>query len=189
MRALSKEETQAVFKKLVQFLGKNAELLLELTPPHVFRLNQARVFIMSETLVKACSSIPKKQLIAAGVCIGKFTKSKRFHLQISALEYLAQFCTNKVWLKASAEGSFLYGNHILKRHVAKMTENIPAKAGVVICSPTDTPLGFGVLNFSTLDLRARDTETIAVFNQSDLGLYLRKEREMFGGGVQAEEHE
>lgn len=64
-----------------------------------------------------------------------------------------------------------------------MTENAPAKCGVVIMSPTDVALGFGVLNKGTVDLRACDTETIAVFNQSDAGLYIRKEREIFGGGV------
>lgn len=146
-------------------------------------MNRERVFIVAENVLKAASNIPRKHLISLGTCLGKWTKTKKFHLQISALEYLAQFAEHKVWLKPQGEGSFLYGNPVPKRHVAKVTENAPAKIGVVIFSPTEMPLGFGVLNKSTVDLRDADTETIAVFNQSDAGLYLRKEREIFGGGA------
>ena len=38
---------------------------------------------------------------------------------------------------------FLYGNHILKHHIAKMSDNIPQYAGLVILNLKDMPLGFG----------------------------------------------
>ena len=50
----------------------------------------------------------------------------------------------QVWVKPSAEMSFLYGNHVLKSGLAKVTENTPSNAGVVIFSLSDVPLGFGV---------------------------------------------
>ena len=42
------------------------------------------------------------------------------------------------------EQTFRYGNHILKGHLARITENTPNNHGVVIFSITDVPLGFGM---------------------------------------------
>ena len=36
--------------------------------------------------------------------------------------------------------SYLYGNHILKAHVAKMTEEVPEHQGVVVFNMNDIPL-------------------------------------------------
>jgi 60S ribosome subunit biogenesis protein NIP7 len=36
-------------------------------------------------------SVGRDQLISLGVCFGKFTKSKKFKLHITALDYLAQY--------------------------------------------------------------------------------------------------
>ena len=46
----------------------------------------------------------------------------------------------KVWIKPAAEQSFLYGNHILKNGIARMTESTPQYEGVVIFSSSDIPL-------------------------------------------------
>ena len=56
-----------------------------------------------------------------------------------------------------------------------MTENIPQYAGVIIYSMNDTPLGFGVAAKGTLDIKTLDPTSIVVFNQSDIGEYLRSE--------------
>ena len=56
-----------------------------------------------------------------------------------------------------------------------MTENIPKYSGVIICSANDVALGFGVLGRSTDELKALDPTTIVVFNQADVGEYLRNE--------------
>jgi 60S ribosome subunit biogenesis protein NIP7 len=45
-----------------------------------------------------------------------------------------------VWIKPAAEQSFLYGNHILKNGIARMTESTPQYEGVVIFSSSDIPL-------------------------------------------------
>lgn len=88
---------------------------------------------------------------------------------------MAKFAQYKVWVKPTGEQTFLYGNHIVKAHVGRMTENIPQYAGVVIFSMNDTPLGFGVAAKGTLDLKTLDPTSIVVFNQSDIGEYLRSE--------------
>lgn len=61
---------------------------------------------------------------------------------------------------------FLYGNHVVKAHLGKITEDTPEHQGVVVFSMTDTPLGFGVTARSTIDTRKLDPTAIIVFNQA-----------------------
>ena len=81
----------------------------------------------------------------------------------------------QIWVKPSAEMQFLYGNHILKSGLGRITEATPANAGVVILNMADVPLGFGVAAKSTADCRRLDPSGIVAFHQSDVGEYLRKE--------------
>lgn len=82
--------------------------------PHVFRLHKGRVYYVSERVVGLAGSVSKKELVALGCAMGKFTKSGKFKLHVTALEVLSQHARYKIWLKPSAELSFLYGNHVLK---------------------------------------------------------------------------
>ena len=45
----------------------------------------------SEMIMRKATNIARKQLISLGTCIGKFTKSGKFHLQITALDVLAPY--------------------------------------------------------------------------------------------------
>jgi 60S ribosome subunit biogenesis protein NIP7 len=81
----------------------------------------------------------------------------------------------QVWVKRSAEMSFLYGNHIMKSGLAKIMENTPTNAGVIVLSMSDIPLGFGVTAKSTADCRTADPGTIVALHQADIGEYLRSE--------------
>jgi len=116
-------------------------------------------------------------LASLGICFGKFTKSGRFRLHVTSLDILAKFAKHKVWVKPSGEQSFVYGNHVLKAHVGRVTENIAQYAGVIIFSMNDTPLGFGKSAKATLNLKDLDPTAIAFFNQADIGEYLRVEDE------------
>lgn len=78
-------------------------------------------------------------------------------------------------MKPSAEMSFLYGKHILKAGLGRITENTPQYQGVVVYSMSDIPLGFGLTAKSTQDCRRADPSTIVCFNQADCGEYLRDE--------------
>jgi 60S ribosome subunit biogenesis protein NIP7 len=89
----------------------------------------------------------------------------------------------QVWLKPSSEMSFLYGNHVLKSGLGRITDNTPAYAGVVVCSMSDVPLGFATTAKSTLDCRKLDPSGIVAFHQADTGEYLRSEEEMIGARV------
>lgn len=75
--------------------------------------------------MRKAANIGRDNLVALGTCFGKFTKTGKFRLQITCLDYLAQFAEYKVWVKPSAELSFLYGNHVLKSGLGRITENTP----------------------------------------------------------------
>ncbi|CAJ1400529.1 unnamed protein product [Effrenium voratum] len=98
MRALTDDETRLVFEKLKKYIGTNLRQMVD-RPDGIFlfRLHKERVFYMNERLLKHAGHIPKKDLLSAGVCIGKAR--------------LAQY---RVWLKPSGEQHFVYGNHVVK---------------------------------------------------------------------------
>lgn len=78
-------------------------------------------------------------------------------------------------MKPSAELSFLYGNHVLKAGLGRITENTPQHQGVIVYSMADVALGFGVMARSTAECRKLGPEEIVCFHQADLGEYLREE--------------
>ena len=73
-------------------IGENIRLLLERPDGlYCFRLHKDRVYYMSETLMRHALSFPRHALISVGTCFGKFTKSGKFHLHVTALEFLAPY--------------------------------------------------------------------------------------------------
>eukprot|EP00918_Siedleckia_nematoides_P007810 GHVU01016969.1.p1 GENE.GHVU01016969.1~~GHVU01016969.1.p1 ORF type:complete len:185 (-),score=33.76 GHVU01016969.1:2-556(-) len=180
MRELTEDETKKVFDKLTKFVGQNLMSIVSAandTSDHanVFRLHQDRVYYVKRKLVKVAECVPRKQLMSVGVILGKFTKSKKFRLQITAIDLLARHCTNKIWLSPAGEQSFVYGNNVIKRHLSRVTETVMGNSGVVLLSPSDIPLGFGVAAKSTNEMRACGSEMIVVYHQSDVGEFLRGE--------------
>ena len=175
MRPLTEEETKTLFLKLSEYIGKNIEKMINRSDDqrHCFRLLKDRCYYVSEPIMKAATSINRDDLLHVGVCLGKFTKSGKFRLHITALEYLSQYAQYKVWVKPSAEMSFLYGNHVTKQGLARMTENTPQYSGVVVYSMSDIPLGFGVAAQSTEHCQSLDPTGNVVLHQADIGEYLR----------------
>lgn len=84
----------------------------------------------------------------------------------------------KVWLKPSSEMTFLYGNHITKGGIARMTDGIPQYAGIVVFSMNNQPLGFGLANQPTERARELDATAVVVLHQADVGEYLRVEEDL-----------
>nr|XP_038041260.1 60S ribosome subunit biogenesis protein NIP7 homolog [Anas platyrhynchos] len=179
MRPLTEAETRAVFEKLGRYIGENIQLLVERPDgTYCFRLHRDRVYYVSEKLLKGAASIPRGSLVALGTCFGKFTKTQKFRLNVTALDFLAPYCQGrgyKVWVKPGSEQSFLYGNHVLKSGLGRITENTAQYQGVVVYSMADVPLGFGVAAKSTQDCRKVDPMAIVVFHQADVGEYVRSE--------------
>lgn len=73
-------------------IGRNVGYLIDRTDePHVFRLQKDRVYYVKEELLKRAENVGRDNLISLGVCFGKFTKTLKFKLHITCLDYLAQY--------------------------------------------------------------------------------------------------
>lgn len=49
------------------------------------------MYYVSDEIVKRASNVCHENLICIGVCFGKFTKTKKFHLHVTALDYLGPY--------------------------------------------------------------------------------------------------
>lgn len=180
MRQLTEDETRVVFEKLAGYIGRNITNLIDnKDTPHVFRLQKDRVYYVPENVARLATSVARGQLMSLGICLGKFTKTGKFRLHITALSILSQHAKYKIWIKPNGEMPFLYGNHVLKAHVGKMSDDIPEHAGVIVFSIHDSPLGFGVSAKSTSEARNLPPTAIVAFRQADIGEYLRDEDTLF----------
>ena len=149
MRALTEEETQTLFAKLANYTGRSLTHII--APPanpsskdtedrHVFRLHQSRVYYVRQSLANLATSIPRHNLLSLGTCLGKFTKTGKFRLHITALDVIAPHARYKVWVKPNGEMPFLYGGNIVKAHVGRWSEDCPEHQGVVVLGMDDKPL-------------------------------------------------
>ena len=167
------------FNKLAKYIGNGIKALVDRPDGRwCFRLHRDRVFYVSEHQVKHAAALPRAELVSMGCTFGKFTKTRKFRLHVTCLDYLAKHAVYKVWLKPSAEQSFLYGNHVLKAGLGRITEDTPQYQGVVVLNMADVPLGFGTSSRSTAEVRKLDPQGIVAFHQADIGEYLRDEAEL-----------
>ncbi|CAH2004572.1 unnamed protein product [Acanthoscelides obtectus] len=179
MKRLSEERTRILFEKLSKYIGSNIKLLIERPDGlYCFREQKDRVYYVSEKILKLSSNIPPEKLISVGTCFGKFTKSNKFRLHITALNYLAPYAQSKIWLKPSTEQQFLYGHHITKSGLGRISENIEKYQGVVIYNMQDLPLGFGAAAKSTAECKLADPLASVCFHQADIGEYIRSEEDL-----------
>jgi 60S ribosome subunit biogenesis protein NIP7 len=149
MRQLTDAETKTLFEKLASYTGRSLNNLLTETnslpnsknPDHyVFRIQKDRVYYVRESLANLATSVARDNLLSLGTCIGKFTKTGKFRLHITALDVIAPHARYKVWVKPNGEMPFLYGGHVLKAHVGRWSEDCPEHQGVIVMSMNDTPL-------------------------------------------------
>lgn len=77
--------------------GKNLVHLIDRPDePYCFRLHRDRVFYVSEASMRLGISVARPNLVSLGTCFGKFSKSGKFKLHITALDYVAQYAKYKV---------------------------------------------------------------------------------------------
>ncbi|KAK3066279.1 ribosome biosynthesis protein nip7 [Coniosporium uncinatum] len=189
MRPLTEKETQTLFTKLANYTGRSLNALLTSTSTpssasarpdrHVFRIQGSRVYYVRESLANLATSVARDQLLSLGTCLGKFTKTGKFRLHITALDVIAPHARYKVWVKPNGEMPFLYGGNVVKAHVGRWSEDCPEHQGVVVYSMNDTPLGFGVTARSTAEGRRLEPTSVVTFRQADVGEYLREEDTLF----------
>ena len=146
MRPLTEAETQTLFSKLANYTGRSLTHLI--APPngsteedrHVFRLHESRVYYVRLSIANLATSIARGNLLSLGTCLGKFTKTGKFRLHITALDVIAPHARYKLWVKPNGEMPFLYGGNIVKAHVGRWSEDCPEHQGVVVLGMDDTPL-------------------------------------------------
>ncbi|VDK43296.1 unnamed protein product [Anisakis simplex] len=180
MRPLTDEETELVFKKLASYIGDNIRHLVDRDDlQYCFRYHKVtrldRVYYCSKALMQKAACISREKLLSFGSCLGKFTKTKKFYLHITALDYIAPYAKYRVWVNAQGEQHFLYGNNIVKSLVSRMSEGCESHQGVIVHNMNDIPIGFGVTSKSTAECRKADPTAIIVLHQCDLGEYIRRE--------------
>lgn len=171
-----------VTKRLLDIysIGPNVKQLIDRPDgTYCFREHRDRVYYVSEKILKLAETFNPNQLVCVGTCFGKFTKSNKLKLHITALTYLAPYAQYKIWVKPSFEQQFLYGNHVPKSGLGRITENTPQYAGTVVYSMSDMPLGFGVAARSTADCKLADPLATVCFHQADIGEYIRSEDTLF----------
>lgn len=97
VRPLTETETKTLFSKLANYLGSNLVHLVD-TPedPHVFRLHRSRVYYVREQMIRQAVSVPRVNLISLGVCLGKFSKTEKFRLHVTALDLMGRYAKHKV---------------------------------------------------------------------------------------------
>ncbi len=124
------------------YLGINVQNLIKRNDePHCMRLHNSRVYYIPEKLMRQSTNISRDELISIGTCLGKFTKTGKFRLGVTALDYMSEHALHKVWVKPSAELNFLYGNNIVKSGLARITERVPQYGGVIVYSMSNLPMG------------------------------------------------
>ncbi len=97
MRPLTDEEMRAFFEKLQTYVGPNITKLIDRSDePYTFRMIKDRVYYLSESQMKLSSNIARDHLLSIGTCFGKFTKSGKFRLHVTCLDYLSQYSVYKV---------------------------------------------------------------------------------------------
>ncbi|KAI2472028.1 60S ribosome subunit biogenesis protein NIP7 [Annulohypoxylon bovei var. microspora] len=185
MRPLTEPETKVLFEKLANYTGNSLKNLIAPLDDsadadrYVFRLNRDRVYYVLLSVANLATSISRDNLASLGICLGKFTKTGKFRLHITALPILAEHARYKLWIKPNGEMPFLYGGNVVKAHVGRWSDDCPSHQGIVVYSMSDTPLGFGVTARSTAEARRLDPTGIVCFRQSDCGEYLRDEDTLF----------
>jgi ribosome biogenesis protein Nip4 len=81
-----------LFCFLIFSIGANVKLLIDRADgTYCFRENKNRVYYVSEKILLLSTNVPPDKLVTVGTCFGKFTKTGKFILHITALTYLAPY--------------------------------------------------------------------------------------------------
>ncbi|KAL4864416.1 hypothetical protein BDV12DRAFT_176181 [Aspergillus spectabilis] len=185
MRPLTEKETQTLFSKLAEYTGSSLKALISGVGEErqVFRLSHGgRVYYVKLALANLATSIPRDNLLSLGICMGKFTKTGKFRLHITALPILAEHARSKIYIRPNGIMPFLYGSNCAKAHLARITEDLTEHSGVIVCTQDDVPLGFGITARSSADMKKLEPTGIVCFRQADCGEYLRDEDTLFASG-------
>ncbi|KAJ7900209.1 hypothetical protein B0H14DRAFT_1554995 [Mycena olivaceomarginata] len=175
MRPLTEEESRAVFEKLANYIGKNLIHLIDRPDgPYCFRLQKDRVYYVSEESMRLGISIARPNLVSLGTCFGKFSKSGKFKLHITALDYLAKYAKYKVWIKPNGEMPLP-----IREPRPQSTPWAHYRGHAGASRSRRFQYERHAATRATVDTRKLDPTSIIIFHQADVGEYLRDEDTLF----------
>nr|XP_034380720.1 60S ribosome subunit biogenesis protein NIP7 homolog [Arvicanthis niloticus] len=92
MGPLTEEKTRVMFEKIAKYIGENLQLLVDRPDgTYCFWMHNDRVYYVSEMILKLAANISGDKLMSLGTCFGKFTKTHKLRLHVTALDYLAVY--------------------------------------------------------------------------------------------------
>jgi len=105
--------------------GKNLIHLIDrFDEPHCFRLHKYRVFYAPESSMKLAISVARPNLVSPGMCSGKkFSKSRKFKLHVTSLDYLAQYAKYKASITFKWIARCI--TEKIQAHLEQITEDTP----------------------------------------------------------------
>ncbi|PYI05146.1 60S ribosome subunit biogenesis protein NIP7 [Aspergillus sclerotiicarbonarius CBS 121057] len=186
MRALTEPEFRTVLEKLAIYTHSSLKEIVgalenSTSGPdrYVFRLSNNRVYHVPLSIANLATSIPRAQLLSCGICLGRFTKTNKFRLHITALPVIAPHAQHKLYLRSNGIIPFLYGGKVVAAHVGRWSQDCLEHSGVVVFDADDKPLGFGIAAKGGAASRRAAPTDIVCFRQADCGEYLREEDTLF----------
>lgn len=129
---------------------------------------QNRYFLLNKNLKRLTS----KDFFYAGAYLGK-TKSGRFFPSFNLLRMVAEEKANKIIVDGKTEWLFICGRDVFKQGIIKMLGSKRKDDHTLILNQHGECLGFGRI-LGNLD---REKEEVVVKNISDIGDFLRREKQ------------
>jgi len=127
-----------------------------------------RYFLLNEKLKKLIT----KDFFYVGTYLGK-TKNGKFFPSFSLLEMIAERKANKIIVDKKTEWLFICGRDIFKQGIIKLVGSKRKGDYALILNQNGECLGFGKI-LRSLD---EEKEGVAVKNVSDIGDFLRREKQ------------
>ena len=126
------------------------------------------------SLAVRATNFSKKNLGSIGICIGRFTKIKKFKILIPFINLLLKYKNLlSVVLKENGEKIFLEGKHIGKENIKKISKKFSKNDCLLILNQRNIPLGLGECRKNSFFLKNSKKKDILILNQGDTGLYIR----------------
>ena len=89
-----------------------------------------------------CFELEQSKILSSG---SGLNMDRPIFIQLARKNNCNMFCDlqYKIWLKPSAEQQFLYGHHVMKSGLGRITENTEQYQGVIVYNMADLPLVSG----------------------------------------------
>lgn len=139
-----------------------------------------KIYLVSDDLLGIIDLNEFKDKIYSTSLFFGFIKKSIFYLSLEGAEFLykqGNFTnSNFIYLNRKGEKSVLYGNHILKKMVAKKPTKLEQGDFILFLNDEDEILAIGQSKVDINTLKNAKPNDIIALNLSDKGIYLREKQ-------------